>query len=98
MSIDERRNNTVHNRNLAVSLFGLLTFGALLILAVAKPQTGAPISCEAKSPSNLDGQIHRADSIFERDDRVVSRISQNAVQQPKAAELHVRTLLTGAPL
>src|SRR5713101_4068278 len=42
--------------------------------------------------------IHRADSIFESDYRVVSRLSPNAFQQPQAAELHVRTLLTGAPL
>src|SRR5260370_20586695 len=45
------------NRNLAVSLFGLLTSGALFISAAGKPQAGAPISREAKSPSNLGGQM-----------------------------------------
>src|SRR5229473_7131172 len=57
MSIDERRNNTVRNRNLAVSLCGLFIFGALLISAASKPQAGAAISGGAKSPSNLGGQM-----------------------------------------
>jgi cytochrome c peroxidase len=48
---------TMRNRNLAVSLFGLLTSGALLISAAAKPQSGAAVSREAKSPSNLTGQM-----------------------------------------
>ena len=47
----------MRNRNLAVLLFGLLTFGALLISAASKPQAGAAISGEAKSPSNLGGQM-----------------------------------------
>src|SRR5713226_5449733 len=42
--------------------------------------------------------IHRTDSIFESDYRVVSRIGENALQQSKAAELHVRTLRARAPL
>ena len=45
------------NRNVAVPLFGLLTFGALLISAASKPQAGASISGEAKSPSDLGGQM-----------------------------------------
>jgi cytochrome c peroxidase len=47
----------MRNRNLAVLLFGLLTFGALLISAASKPQAGAAISGEAQSPSNLAGQM-----------------------------------------
>jgi cytochrome c peroxidase len=46
----------MRNRNLAVSLFGL-TFGALLISAAGKPQAGSAISGQAKSPSNLGGQM-----------------------------------------
>src|SRR5260370_25803114 len=42
--------------------------------------------------------IHWTDSIFERDDRVVSRIGENALQQSQAAELHVRPLRARAPL
>src|SRR6202049_1685172 len=57
MSIDERRARTVRNRNLAVLLFGLLTFGALLISAANKPQAGSAISGEATSPNNLGGQM-----------------------------------------
>src|SRR6266446_5883103 len=48
-------------------------------------------------PYTGDG-IHWSNSIFESDYRVVSGISQNALQQPKAAELHVRALRAGAPL
>ena len=47
----------MRNRNLAVLLFGLLTFGALLISAASKPQAGAAVSGEAKAPSNLGGQM-----------------------------------------
>src|ERR1700740_1209771 len=47
----------MRNRDFAVSLFGLLTFGTLLISAAGKPQTGAPIPRQAKSPSNLGGQM-----------------------------------------
>src|SRR5712692_9205446 len=46
----------MRNRNLAVSLFVLLTLGALLISS-AKPQAGAAIYGHAKSPSNLGGQM-----------------------------------------
>src|SRR6266849_5844388 len=51
-----RRNNAMRNRNLAVSLVGL-TFGALLIPAASKPQADAATSGQAKSPSNLGGQM-----------------------------------------
>src|SRR5258708_17614889 len=51
-----RINSAMRNRYLAVSLFGLLTFGALLIPAAGKPQAGAAASGQAKSPSNLGGQ------------------------------------------
>src|SRR6266852_5192794 len=47
----------MRNRYLAVSLFGLLTFGALLIPAAGNPQAGAAASGQAKSPSNLGGQM-----------------------------------------
>jgi cytochrome c peroxidase len=47
----------VGNRNLAGLLFGLLTFGALLISADSKPPLAAPIFQEAKSASNLGGQM-----------------------------------------
>ena len=47
----------MRNRNLAASLFGLLTFDALLGSVAGKPQAGAAISSEAKSPGNLGGQM-----------------------------------------
>jgi cytochrome c peroxidase len=47
----------VRDRNLAGLLFGLLTFGALLISADSKPPLAAPIFQEAKSASNLGGQM-----------------------------------------
>src|ERR1700738_5726234 len=47
----------MRNRNLAVSLFGLLAFGALSISAAGKPRAGAAIPGQAKSPSNLGGQM-----------------------------------------
>ncbi len=47
----------MRNRSLAVLLCSLLTFGAVLIAATSKPQPGAAISGEAKSPSNLGGQM-----------------------------------------
>src|SRR6202048_2244923 len=47
----------MRNRYLTVSLFGLLTVGTLLISAAGKPQAGAPISREARSPSNLGGRM-----------------------------------------
>src|SRR5580693_4650220 len=57
MNVDGRQDETMRNQNLAASLFGLLlTFGALLGSVAGKPQAGAPISREAKSPSNLGGQ------------------------------------------
>jgi len=57
MNVDGKRDETMRNRNLVASLFGLLTFGALLSSVAGKPQAGAPISREAKSPSNLGGQM-----------------------------------------
>src|SRR5580693_6236236 len=56
MNVDGRGTQTMRNRNVAVSLFGLLTFGALLISAASKPHVGAPVSSQAKSPSNLGGR------------------------------------------
>src|SRR5260370_22481460 len=47
----------MRNRNLAVSLFVLLTFGALLISAASKPEVAAAVSGQAESPSNLGGQM-----------------------------------------
>ena len=62
------------NRNLAVSLFGLFIFGALLISAATKPQAGAAISGKAKPPSNLGGQMPPS---FEKDvARVVADIDR----------------------
>src|SRR6202140_274321 len=45
------------NRNRAVPLLGLFTFGALLISAASKPQAGTSRSSEIKSTSNLGGQV-----------------------------------------
>ena len=47
----------MRNRNLAVSLFGFLTFIPLLIPATSKSQAAAADSGQAKSPSNLSGQM-----------------------------------------
>src|SRR5580693_5386484 len=57
MNVDGRGTQTMRNRNVAVSLFGLLTFGALLISAASKPHVGAPVSSQAKSPNNYGGQM-----------------------------------------
>ena len=58
MNADGRHDETMRNRNLAASLFGLLvTFGALFGSVAGKPQAGAPIYREGKSPSNLGGQM-----------------------------------------
>src|SRR5713101_2960335 len=74
MNGDGRRDETMRNRNLAVSLFGLLTFGALLISAASKPQAGAAVSGQTKSPSNLGGQMP---SSFDQDvARVVADIDR----------------------
>ncbi len=47
----------MRNPNLAASLFGLVTLGALLSSAAGKPQAGAAVSGQAKSSSNLGGQM-----------------------------------------
>jgi cytochrome c peroxidase len=47
----------VRIRTTVASLVGLLTFGAILIPATGKPPAGAPTSLEAKSPTNLGGQM-----------------------------------------
>jgi cytochrome c peroxidase len=47
----------VRNRNLAGLLFGLLAFGVLLISADSKPPLAATIFQEAKSASNLGGEM-----------------------------------------
>ena len=47
----------MRSRNPVVLLFALPTFGVLLIATASKPQAGAVISREAKSPSNLGGQM-----------------------------------------
>jgi cytochrome c peroxidase len=47
----------MRNRNVAESLCGLLTFGALLISAASKPHVGAPVSSQARSPNNYGGQM-----------------------------------------
>jgi cytochrome c peroxidase len=88
---------TVRNRNLAARLLGLLTFGALLGSVAGKPQGGAPISSQAKSPSNLGG---RMPPTFDQDvARVVAevdRIEADTQNQMEHATLdrqgQVRTL------
>src|SRR5271168_3327644 len=62
------------NRNFTVPLSGLLAFGALLISAASKPPNGAAISGEARTPSNLGGQMP---SSFGQDvERVVADIDR----------------------
>jgi cytochrome c peroxidase len=74
MNVDERREETMGGRKLVPSLLGLLTLGVLLSSAAGKPQAGAPISREAKSPSNLDGQMPPS---FDQDvARVVAEIDR----------------------
>src|SRR5260370_30082779 len=80
MNGDGRRDETMRNRNLAVSLFGLLTFGVLLISAASKPQAGAAVSGQAKSPSNLGGQMP---PLFDQDvARVVAGIGRVEADTP----------------
>jgi cytochrome c peroxidase len=85
------------NRSLAVLLFGLLTFGALLIAAASRPQAGAAISGEAKSRSNLEGQMPPSfDQDVARVVAEVDRIEADAFVQMENTKLdrqgQVRTL------
>ncbi len=97
MSIDDGGDNTVRNRNLALLVCVLLTFGALLIAAASKPQAGAANSVDPKSPSNLGGQMPAS---FERDVASVvaqvDRIEADTLSQMKHTTLdrqgQVRTL------
>ncbi|HMD30461.1 MAG TPA: cytochrome c peroxidase [Candidatus Acidoferrales bacterium] len=85
------------NRNFTVPLSGLLAFGALLISAASKPPNGAAISGEARTPSNLGGQMP---SSFGQDvERVVAdidRIEAHTLSQMEHTALdrqgQVRTL------
>src|SRR5260370_35138184 len=57
MSDDGRRDETMRNRNLAASLFGLLIFSGLLISARTDPQaSGAPTPLAASPQTNLGGR------------------------------------------
>jgi cytochrome c peroxidase len=89
--------NAMRNRNLAVSLFGLLTFGAFLISAAGKPQAGAAVSGQAKSPSNLGGQMPPSfDQDVARVAADIDRIEADTLRQMERATLdrqgQVRTL------
>jgi hypothetical protein len=87
----------VRNKDLAALLFSLLTFGALLISAANKPQAGAAISGEAKSPSNLVGQMPPSfDQDVAKVVAEVDRIEADTLSQMQQATLdrqgQVRTL------
>ena len=87
----------MRNRDLAVLLFSLLTFGALLISAANKPQAGAAISGEAKSPGNPVGQMPASfDQDVAKVVAEVDRIEANTLGQMEHATLdrqgQVRTL------
>src|ERR1700684_2611472 len=97
MNVDGRRAETMRSRNLAVFLYGLLTFGAFLISAASKPQAGAAISGEAKSPSNLGGQMPPSfDQDVARIVAEVDRIEADTLSQVDSSTLdhqgQVRTL------
>src|ERR1700682_4853649 len=85
------------NRNRAVPLLGLYTFGALLISAASKPQADKSRSSEVKSTSNLGGQVPAS---FDQDvARVVAeidRIEADTLSEMKDTSLdrqgQVRTL------
>jgi cytochrome c peroxidase len=87
----------MRNRDLAVLLFGLFTFGSLFISVASKPQAGAAISGEAKSPGSLGGQMP---PLFDQDvARVVAdidRIESDTLVQMNRTKLdrqgQVRTL------
>ena len=58
MSDDGKRDETMRNRNLAASLFGLLIFSGLLISARTDPQaSGAPTPLAASPQTNLGGRM-----------------------------------------
>jgi len=58
MSHDGGRDETMRNRNLGASLFGLFTFGALLISARNEPQaSGAPVPGAPILQNNLGGRM-----------------------------------------
>ena len=62
------------NRNRAVPLLGIFTFGALLVSAASKPQAGTSRSSEVRSTSNLGGQVPAS---FDQDvARVVAEIDR----------------------
>ena len=72
--LDARKDEAMRNRNLAASLFGLLILGVLLSSVAARPQVGAPVAREARSPSNLGGQMPPS---FDRDiARVVAEVDR----------------------
>ena len=78
----------MRNRNLAVLLFGLLTFGSLFISAASKPQAGVAISSKATSPSNLGGQMPPS---FGRDvGRVVAEV--NRIEADTLSQMEHTTL------
>ncbi len=85
------------NRNRAVPLLGLFTFGALLISAASKPQAGASPSSEVKSTSNLGGQVPASfDQDVARVVAEVDRIEADTLREMKDTSLdrqgQVRTL------
>jgi cytochrome c peroxidase len=47
----------MRNRNLTLSLFGILIFGALFFSATSKTRSGGIVAGEAQSTSNLGGQM-----------------------------------------
>jgi len=75
-------------RNLPLMLVSLLASGTLLIPTVSKPQIAAPISGQAKSPTNLGGQM--PPSLDQEVARVVAeldRIEANTLSQMKHTTL-----------
>src|ERR1700731_181731 len=87
----------MENRNCAVPLIGLFTFGALLITAASKPQADKSRSSEVESTSNLGGRVPAS---FDQDvARVVAeidRIEADTLSEMKYTSLdrqgRVRTL------
>jgi cytochrome c peroxidase len=88
MSGNRMRDENMRNQNLAASLFVLLTLGTLSGLVAGKPQATAPTPHEAKSPSNLGGQMPTS---FDQDvARVVAnvdRIEADTLSQMEHASL-----------
>ena len=77
----------MRNRNLTLSLFGILIFGALFFSEPSKTQSGGIVTGEAQSTSNLRGQMPPA---FDQD---VASVVVLMCSLPPEVNLYEATIL-----